>query len=588
MSQMRCRVCRSQAFRKDDTGNFICAECSTQNQEVIVEVNEFDNVGLGTIATGRTRHVKRVQKPRSKGVAEKRPQREYTETELLEGFQTILLSQVAALVQSFGCSPSLHLTVAKLWFEFVNCRQSLVSSQPRGAVPTASTASSIAQPIKLELTLCFCILGCFLLREPLWTVDFYRASSAGTLPYLDSASCLPRRLKDFGMHLRGGPLSPLGGQTGRGVTAPEIPNVGKLRMLTRRLAVHLSLTAYTQCFPPTRQFGDSNTAPAANPPLFVLRLITEWGLPLPAIFFQLYMNLQHLYTAIIALCASTATDTSDGMIHRSADNLQTLSELEVISLFLISVKLTGGGARSDGTRRIPESTPQDDNDITTFNPCSEEDKGYTLAAMGIWRQKLRESGSRIHGRSPLFRSFRDGTVAAAEAATVPRRLISRCMVDLQKTTARKPTKRLKRAQSLADFDDTAIPVLSSSTKWLASSSEHLLSECWRWEQPESCILDEQLSSALPKRHLSWPVFTHQRMAISGARMPMKRWSAYNRRSISTNHHTPRGLEEFFVDSIAADVAVVPKLLRNASAKMIDLLLVAHAENQEVAALRSAI
>jgi hypothetical protein len=217
---MRCRVCQSRSFSCNAEGLLVCDECATQSQDTtLLEVNDADDAGLGTVATARTRRKRTRRSVAASEALASAPSAQpegaratHTDAQLLEAFQCVLKAQVVALVRVFRCAPELHDTVGGLWSRYLVLRSNVGgagqllpaahvggagASTDAGTGTTPAATSSQVPPIQLMLTVCFCIVGCFLRREPLLTVDFHRAILAGTLPYTQAvaAACMPPHLR---------------------------------------------------------------------------------------------------------------------------------------------------------------------------------------------------------------------------------------------------------------------------------------------------------------------------------------------------------------------------------------------------------
>lgn len=120
------------------------------------------------------------------------------------------------LVKTFGCSPELPAGIRDLWFRYAAGRAGEQAAQRRAEVKTeaaaglaAATATEGPPPQskeskeglpepELQLSLCFCILGCWLGKEPMTTADVLRAATAGSLPYVEATSFLPAELEAAG------------------------------------------------------------------------------------------------------------------------------------------------------------------------------------------------------------------------------------------------------------------------------------------------------------------------------------------------------------------------------------------------------
>lgn len=194
-----CAVCKSKDVEKDDDDNWFCRACFAQVQDITLrEVNDGDGLGTQhnhTRSSNKRRASADHRKRRRSEAAERAKQRKYSDEQLLEAFQHVLKAQVNALVTNFGCSDALHRFVGELWFSYLEQRADLSSDKD-------------LPPVKLPLTVSFCVLGCFLAREPLFSADIHRAMMAGSVPYLNPVACFPASLSRLGLHEYAGPLCP--------------------------------------------------------------------------------------------------------------------------------------------------------------------------------------------------------------------------------------------------------------------------------------------------------------------------------------------------------------------------------------------
>jgi hypothetical protein len=194
-----CAVCKSKDVGKDDDDNWFCRACFAQVQDITLrEVNDGDGLGTQhshTRSSNKRRASADHRKRRESEAAERAKQRRYSDEQLLEAFQHVLKAQVTALVTTFGCSDVLHRFVGELWFAYLEQRADPSSNKD-------------LPPVKLALTVSFCVLGCFLAREPLFSADIHRAMMAGSVPYLNPVACFPASLSRLGLHEYLGPLCP--------------------------------------------------------------------------------------------------------------------------------------------------------------------------------------------------------------------------------------------------------------------------------------------------------------------------------------------------------------------------------------------
>lgn len=194
-----CAVCKSKDVGKDDDDNWFCRACFAQVQDITLrEVNDGDGLGTQhshTRSSNKRRASADHRKRRRSEAAERAKQRRYSDEQLLEAFQHVLKAQVTALVKNFSCSESLHGFVGELWFSYLEQRGDPSSDKD-------------LPPVKLPLTVSFCVLGCFLAREPLFSADIHRAMMAGSVPYLNPVAHFPAPLSRLGLHEYAGPLCP--------------------------------------------------------------------------------------------------------------------------------------------------------------------------------------------------------------------------------------------------------------------------------------------------------------------------------------------------------------------------------------------